>query len=120
MTNNFDWDEFLQTVEVGDTITKRSKHELVALTRYDLQTNDIVAPDNGCYVATLNEPLRVEEAILLREVTNDRVIALFMMFDSHPATVNGPITRALAIFPDDDVSKATLALKGCPFVDLTS
>ena len=48
------------------------------------------------------------------------MIALFTMCDVHPATVKGPITRALAIFPDDDVSKATLALKGCPFVDLTS
>ncbi|NTB86844.1 hypothetical protein [Agrobacterium tumefaciens] len=118
MAKQFDWDEFLQSVTNGTPEYYKSR--LTEFVRYDLQNNDIVAPDTGCYVATLNEPIRVDEAILLREVTDDRVIALYTMFDDHPGSVMGPITRALAIFPIDDVSKATLTLKGCPFVDLTS
>ncbi|QCM09998.1 hypothetical protein CFBP6625_06280 [Agrobacterium tumefaciens] len=118
MTKEFDWDEFLQTV-TGET-SEFYKPLLSDYIRHDLETNDIVAPDSGCCFATSLELIGLEEGIWLSEVTGNRVVALYTLCDVHPGSVSEPITSALAIFPDDDVSIATLALKGCPFVDLTS
>lgn len=120
MTNNFDWDEFLETVTgEANTIKYYVGPQLKIYIRYDLQNNDILAPDNGCFFACSIEPIGVEEAIHLRSASGNRVLALFTMPPPTPNVIE-PVTNALAIFPDDDVSKATLALKGCPFVDLTS